>query len=423
MRLLHTSDWHLGQNFFGFSRQYEHQQFLDWLLTTLKQQSIDVLLIAGDIFDTANPPSSAQQQFYNFLCAAKLSIPHLQVIIIAGNHDSPTRLEVPTPFLAAFDMVVIGQVNRLHDKSLVERSRNIDLEKFVIPLRNAQQQIEAWCLAVPFLRPSDVPKVEDADDAYLEGIATLYAQVTELARSKKQAHQALIAMGHCHIVGGQISQDSERKLVMGGVEMLSSTIFSADTAYVALGHLHLAQAVGSEHIRYSGTPLPMSFSEIHYPHQVMMIEINNGKLQTMTPLLVPRSVPLQRIPPEPQPIEQVLALLEAQDWPSSTPDYLQPYLQVRVLLDKPEPSLRSKIEQVLENKGVRLVKIESSYKGRDQNQEPTFLSLEDVQKIQPDEVFLRLYQQKYGNPPDTALLNLFRDLLNQYQGDEQGASL
>jgi exonuclease SbcD len=155
----------------------------------------------------------------------------------------------------------------------------------------------------------------------------------------------------------------------------------------------------------------------------MMIEINNGKLQTMTPLLVPRSVPLQRIPPEPQPIEQVLALLEAQEWPSSAPDYLQPYLQVRVLLDKPEPSLRSKIEQVLENKGVRLVKIESSYKGREQNQEPAFLSLEEVQKIQPDEVFLRLYQQKYGNPPDTALLNLFRDLLNQYQGDEQGTSL
>jgi exonuclease SbcD len=415
MRLLHTSDWHLGQNFFGFSRQYEHQQFLDWLLITLKQESIDVLLIAGDIFDTANPPSSAQQQFYQFLCAAKLAIPHLQVVIIAGNHDSPTRLEVPTPFLAAFDMIVIGQVNR--------QQQHIDLEKFVIPLRNAQGQTEAWCLAVPFLRPSDVSRVENAEDAYLEGIAALYAQVTELARSKKEAHHALIAMGHCHIVGGKISQDSERKLVMGGVEMLSSTIFSADTAYVALGHLHLAQAVGSEHIRYSGTPLPMSFSEIHYPHQVMMLTLNNGHLQTMTQLLVPRSVPLQRIPAEPQSIEQVLALLEAQDWPASTPDYLQPYLQVRVLLDRPEPSLRSKIEQVLENKGVRLVKIESSYKHREQNHEPAFISLEEVQKIQPDEVFLRLYQQKYGNSPDTALLTLFRDLLNQYQHDEQGAEL
>lgn len=412
MRLLHTSDWHLGQNFFGFSRQYEHQQFLDWLLLVLVEQQIDVLLIAGDIFDTANPPSSAQQQFYQFLCAAKLRTPHLQVVIIAGNHDSPTRLEVPMPFLAAFDMVVVGQVNR--------QQQHIDLEKFVIPLRNAQGQTEAWCLAIPFLRPSDVPRVENADDAYLEGIAALYAQVTELARSKKSEHQALIAMGHCHIVGGQVSHDSERKLVMGGVEMLSSTIFSADTAYVALGHLHFAQAIGSEHIRYSGSPLPMSFSEINYPHQVVMIELTNGQLQNMTPLLVPRSVPLQRIPAVPQPIEQVLALLQDQDWPMTTPDDQQPYLQVRVLLDKPEPSLRSKIEQVLEDKGVRLVKIESTYKGREYNQEPSFLSLEDVQKIQPDDVFLRLYQQKYGNAPDTVLLALFRDLLNQYQADEQG---
>ena len=412
MRLLHTSDWHLGQNFFGFSRQYEHQQFLDWLLLVLVEQQIDVLLIAGDVFDTANPPSSAQQQFYQFLCAAKLRTPHLQVVIIAGNHDSPTRLEVPMPFLAAFDMVVVGQVNR--------QQQHIDLEKFVIPLRNAQGQIEAWCLAIPFLRPSDVPRVENADDAYLEGIAALYAQVTELARCKKNENQALIAMGHCHIVGGQVSQDSERKLVMGGVEMLSSTIFSADTVYVALGHLHFAQAISSEHIRYSGSPLPMSFSEINYPHQVVMIELTNGQLRNMTPLLVPRSVTLQRIPAVPQPIEQVLALLQDQDWPMTTPDDQQPYLQVRVLLDKPEPSLRSKIEQVLEDKGVRLVKIESSYKGREHNQEPAFLSLEDVQKIQPDDVFLRLYQQKYGNAPDTVLLSLFRDLLNQYQTNEQG---
>ena len=91
MRLLHTSDWHLGQNFFGFSRHYEHQQFLDWLLLTLVEQQIDVLLIAGDVFDTANAPASAQQQLYQFLCAAKLNTPHLQVVIIAGNHDSPTR--------------------------------------------------------------------------------------------------------------------------------------------------------------------------------------------------------------------------------------------------------------------------------------------------------------------------------------------
>jgi exonuclease SbcD len=413
MRLLHTSDWHLGQNFFGFSRHYEHQQFLDQLVLTLAEQRIDVLLIAGDIFDTANPPSASQQQLYQFLCAAKRAVPHLQVVIIAGNHDSPTRLEVPAPFLAAFDMVVVGQVSR--------QQQQIDVEKLIIPLRDRQGDIQAWCLAVPFLRPGDVPRVENATDAYLEGIAALYQQALAVALTKRQARQAIIALGHCHMVGGQISADSERKLVMGGVEALSTAIFAPDIAYVALGHLHLAQQVGNDaRVRYSGTPLPMSFSEINYPHQVLVIELDNEKVTTIEPVLLTRSVELLRLPSSPTPLNDVLALLESQTWPA-LPEEQQPYLQVRVLLDKPEPSLRSQIEQALLNKAVRLVKIESCYQRTvDTMETEQSFSLDDVQKLQPEDVFLRLYQQKYGNPPEIPLLAAFRDLLNQHtaQGDE-----
>lgn len=410
MRLLHTSDWHLGQNFFGFSRHYEHQQFLDWLLITLNEQNIDVLLIAGDIFDTANPPSSAQQQFYKFLCAAKANTPHLQVVIIAGNHDSPTRLEVPTPFLAAIDMTVVGQVQR--------KQQHIDLENLLVPLHNQQGEIAAWCLAVPFLRPNDVPRVDGASDAYLAGIDALYQQVTALAKTKRQEGQALIAMGHCHLLGGEISSDSERKLVMGGIEMLSSQIFDQEIAYVALGHLHLAQQVGAEHIRYSGSPLPMSFSEIDYPHQVVMIELQGNALSTISPVKIPRSVALQRLPEKPAPIDEVLALLAQQDWPLLAEEQ-QPYLQVRVLLDKPEPALRHKIEQVLDNKSVRLVKIETSYPTQNESNTNNFL-LEDVSKLQPEAIFLNMYQQRYQNQPETVLLAAFRDLLvTESQGETE----
>lgn len=408
MRLLHTSDWHLGQNFFGFSRHYEHQQFLDWLLITLKEQYIDVLLIAGDIFDTANPPSSAQQQFYKFLCAAKANTPHLQVVIIAGNHDSPTRLEVPTPFLAAIDMTVVGQVQR--------KQQHIDLESLLVPLHNQQGEIAAWCLAVPFLRPNDVPRVDGASDAYLAGIDALYQQITALAKTKRQKGQALIAMGHCHLLGGEISSDSERKLVMGGIEMLSSQIFDQEIAYVALGHLHLAQQVGAEHIRYSGSPLPMSFSEIHYLHQVLKIELSNQSATEITSIKIPRSVALQRLPEKSAPIDEVLTLLEQQDWPSVCEEQ-QPYLQVRVLLDKPEPSLRHKLEHALQDKAVRLVKIETSYPQQHQEHSQNIL-LEDVSKLQPEDIFLRMYQERFQNQPDNQLLTAFRDLLlSESQGE------
>ncbi|PTQ89141.1 exonuclease SbcCD subunit D C-terminal domain-containing protein [Agitococcus lubricus] len=408
MRLLHTSDWHLGQNFFGFSRYYEHQQFLDWLLNTLTTQNIDVLLIAGDIFDTANPPSSAQQQFYQFLCLAKGRIPHLQVVIIAGNHDSPTRLEVPTPFLNAIDMRVVGQVQR--------QQRGMDLEQLLVPLYHREGEIAAWCLAIPFLRPNDVPRVEDADDAYLAGINALYQQVTALAKSKRAENQALIAMGHCHLMGGEVSSDSERKLVMGGLETLSSHIFDTEIAYVALGHLHFAQAVGAAHIRYSGSPLPMSFSEMHYPHQVVVIDLEGNSLQRITPILIPRTVNLQRLPEKPAPLADVLTLLAQQDWPL-VPEEQQTYLQVRVLLDKPEPALRHKIEQVLQDKAVRLVKIETSYPSASTT-EASPLSLEDVSQLQPEDVFLRMYQQRYQKSPDNVLLKAFHELLTTNMADE-----
>ena len=405
MRLLHTSDWHLGQNFFGFSRHYEHQQFLDWLLLTLVEQQIDVLLIAGDVFDTANAPASAQQQLYQFLCAAKLNTPHLQVVIIAGNHDSPTRLEVPMPFLSAFDMVVIGQVTRQHQQ--------IDVERMVIPLKNQQGEVKAWCLAIPFLRPSDVPKVDNAKDAYLEGIAALYQQATDCALDKRETGQAIIAMGHCHMLGSQVSEDSERKLVMGGIESLSSAIFAPEISYVALGHLHLAQKVGGDdRVRYSGTPLPMSFSEEHYQHSIRVIELDHDAIKSATSILIPRTVPLYRIPKtKAEPLDAVLTLLQQHDWPT-IPEQQQPYLLVRVQLEKPEPSLRQQIEQALANKSVKLVKIETTYPSVTCDNDKV-ISLEDIQRLQPEDVFLKMYQQKFASLPSLALLGAFRDLILQ----------
>ena len=101
MRLLHTSDWHLGQSLHNFERHYEHQRFLDWLLDTVVSERADALLIAGDIFDNANPSSASQKQLYRFLQRARERVPHLNLIVIAGNHDSPGRLEAPGPLLEA----------------------------------------------------------------------------------------------------------------------------------------------------------------------------------------------------------------------------------------------------------------------------------------------------------------------------------
>ena len=404
MRLLHTSDWHLGQTLHNYERGYEHQRFLDWLLDTLVAERVDVLLVAGDVFDNANPSAASQKQLYVFLQQARARLPALQLIVVAGNHDSAGRLEAPAPLLAAHGTHVIGHLLR-------GENGDIDLERLLLPLSGADGRVQAWCLAVPFLRPGDVPKLPagDTQDAYLGGIALLYRQLTDLALVRRQPGQAILAMGHCHMVGGEMSNDSERRIVIGGTEMLPSGIFDTAIAYAALGHLHKAQAVGGqEHIRYCGSPIPLSFAEVNYRHQVLCLDIDGETLQSVRVIEVPRAVPLLRVPATPAPIAEVLAQLAALDVPDA-PAEAQPFLEVRVRLDAPEPGLRTRIETALDGKPVRLAKIETSSTAR--SSAPENMTLDQLSQLQPDDIFRRLYQQKYAKEAPPELLSALAELL------------
>lgn len=408
MRFIHTSDWHLGQTLHNFDRSYEHQAFLDWLLASLKKEEADALLISGDIFDTANPSAQAQKQFYRFLQKAKQQSPHLNIVIIAGNHDSPGRLEAPAPLLEEMDVAVIGFVPRLPDGSIA-------LDRLVLPLKNAMGDVQAWCLAIPFLRPSDVPKCDatlgEVKDAYMQGITLLYQQCLEHALKLRQADQAIIALGHCHMVGGEISEESERRIVIGGTEALSASMFDANVAYAALGHLHLAQKVGKqEHLRYCGSPLPMSFAEVDYQHQVVRVDVLKDKVSAITPLFVPRAVDLLRIPKQPAPLAQVLLALTALDVAHDTPLERQAYVEVRVRLDAPEPGLRAAIEHALEGKAVRLAKIETSFAARKISESESVV-LTELENLQPEDIFERLYQNKYQNEAPPELRSAFTELI------------
>lgn len=419
MRLLHTSDWHLGQTLHNFERAHEHQCFLDWLLATLSAERIDTLLVAGDVFDNANPSAASQKQLYRFLQQARQHNPHLNLVITGGNHDSPGRLEAPTPLLEAHGTHVIGQVRRDADGA-------IDLERMVLPLTGASGAVEAWCIAMPFLRPGDVPRApprnappapgtqtDTESDPYLAGIALLYRQALALALAKRQPGQAIVAMGHCHMVGGAMSNDSERRIVVGGTEMLSVAIFDPAIAYAALGHLHLAQQVGPHrHIRYCGSPIPLSFAELGYQHQVLRIDLDGEQLGDIDALPVPRAVDLLRVPARPAPLEQVLAELAALPLPGAPGQQLDtlPLLEVRVRLDAPEPGLRSRIEAALEGKAVRLAKIETSSAAR-AAQAPVLLTLDQLDQLQPDDIFRRLYRQKFEHEAPGELLGAFAELL------------
>ncbi|RJF96064.1 exonuclease SbcCD subunit D C-terminal domain-containing protein [Noviherbaspirillum saxi] len=404
MRLLHTSDWHLGQALHNYDRAHEHERFLEWLLDTIEEQAVDALLVAGDIFDNANPSAASQRQFYRFLQQAKQRAPQLNIVIIAGNHDSPGRLEAPRPLLEGMKITIVGHVSRLPDGT-------IDHTQLLVPLVRPDGSVGAWCLAVPFLRPGDVPRVESDGDPYMDGVALLYRQVLDGALGRREDGQAIIALGHCHMTGGEVSADSERRIVVGGAEALSARMFDAPVAYAALGHLHKAQRVaGCEHVRYCGSPIPMSFAEVDYAHQVLCIDLNGDSVAAIREIRVPRSVELLRIPRHPGTIDEALAALHALDIPPLPEIHRHAYLEVRVRLDGPEPGLRAKVEAALEGKPVRLAKIDTSTARRvAEHAEP--IPVDDLDTLQPDEIFKRLYQARYGSEVSPDQLAAFTELL------------
>ena len=258
MKVLHTSDWHIGRSLYGRKRYPEFGSFLDWLAETIQQHEIDVLLVAGDIFDTSAPSNRSQQLYYRFLCQVAGS-PCRHVVIIAGNHDSPSFLNAPRELLKALDVHVVGNSTEAPED-----------EVFV--LRNKQDDPELIVCAVPYLRDRDIrtaeagESVKDKEKKLIEGIRTHYAAVAALAEQKRKelgVDIPIVAMGHLFTAGGQtVDGDGVRELYVGSLAHVTAGIFPAIFDYLALGHLHVPQKVNNlENIRYSGSPLPMGFGE------------------------------------------------------------------------------------------------------------------------------------------------------------------
>lgn len=312
MKLLHTSDWHLGRTLHGRRRYEEFEAFLHWLITTMTEQGAEVLLVAGDIFDTTAPSNRAQQLYYRFLCqVAATGCRH--VVIVAGNHDSPSFLNAPRELLRALNVHVIGN--------------SIDPQDEVLVLRDGQGTPELIVCAVPYLRDRDIRQVEagetvaDKERKLLDGIRGHYAAVAELAQQQRVTLGAdipIVATGHLFTAGGQtVDGDGVRELYVGSLAHITAGVFDPCFDYVALGHLHVPQKVNhSEIIRYSGSPLPMGFGEARQQKSLCQVifECAGGQRSTRVELLaIPTFQRLERISGDWEAIAGRLAELAASD--------------------------------------------------------------------------------------------------------------
>ncbi|MGF1615167.1 MAG: exonuclease SbcCD subunit D C-terminal domain-containing protein [Gammaproteobacteria bacterium] len=291
MRILHTSDWHIGRTLYGRKRYEEFKAFLTWLAETLQQNAIDALLVAGDVFDTSAPSNRAQELYYRFLCrVAASSCRH--VVVVAGNHDSPSFLNAPRELLKALNVHVVGNASEHPEDEL-------------LVLIGEQETPELIVCAVPYLRDRDIrvaeagESIEDKERKLVEGIRSHYAAVAALAEQKRTelgADIPIVAMGHLFTAGGQtIDGDGVRELYVGSLAHVTAGIFPENFNYLALGHLHVPQKVsGFDIIRYSGSPLPMGFGEAKQQKSVCQVEFHS-KIAAVQLIDVPAFQKLERI--------------------------------------------------------------------------------------------------------------------------------
>lgn len=400
MKLFHTADWHIGQYFFGYDRKEEHTYFFDWLKKTIKEQQVDVLLVAGDVFDSPNPSAESQKIYYRFLREVTTENPNLQIIIIAGNHDSSGRLEAPNPLLEEMNVHIRGFVRK-------NGAGEIDYQQLFIPL-SKDGEVKAWCIAVPYLRQGDYPNAE----SYSKGVSSLYDKLYSELQLIKENDLPVVVMGHLQATGSEVSEnDRSERTIIGGLECISPEVFDKkDIVYTALGHLHKAQRVsGRENVRYAGSPLPMSYAEKNYKQGANLIEIENGQLKNIERLDFEPLASLISLPKQPKPLAEVLE--EIKSLPDGEITKVSPYLELKVLLTEPEPSMRNQIEEALQGKAVRLAtavpfKVKS-------DRESKAITYEELKIINPMEMAEDVFTSRYGNEMPDKMKILLQTVIHE----------
>lgn len=410
MRILHTSDWHLGQHFMGKSRQAEHQALIDWLLVQVNEHAVDAVLVAGDIFDTGTPPSYARELYSQLV--VDLHSAGVALVLLGGNHDSVATLGESRELLACLSATVVAAADDLAAQVLV------------LPKRGGTGQAGCVVCAIPFIRPRDVlqskagQSAEDKQQSLQIGIQEHYLAVYAAAcirRSQLEEELGhslpLIATGHLTIVGASASE-SVREIYVGSLEAFPALAFPP-VDYVALGHIHRSQQVGGlSHIRYSGAPIPLSFDEALQQKEMLLVDLDADGLKAVTPLLVPRFQMLTAVRGNLEALALAIPAAAAEG------SYEQPvWLEVTVEEDDYLADLPARIEALTEDLPVEVLRIR-----RERGNTVVQLAAagETLDELSPHEVFARrLQQEELPADMQQSLTERYRSIVASLQGETE----
>ena len=403
MNIIHTSDWHLGQRFFDRDRIDEHEAFLDFLLHTIETHAVDLLIVAGDIFDTANPPREAERIYYQFL--TKLAdLKHCAAIIIGGNHDSPPHLNAPATVLKALNVHVVGSLPEEADTALFHMTSSRD-----------KNDPGVWVAALPYLRDQDVRRAvagESFDELSARtraGIRRVYTNMAEVVK-EKCGQTPVIGTGHLMALGATISNpESERTIHIGNLGSISGGDFSDAFHYVALGHIHTPQAVGkNEAIRYCGSPIPLSFGERHQKKELRLIATSHEGLSHRS-IEVPIFRQLMRFTGSPEALETQIKAITVDDAART------PWIELIIQGGFSSTTLNDELRALAAEKGAEVLKVGMSKRGLPTTgMEARKIS---IREMKPQEVFARRLEGIEEEVDREALTQCFMSLLEDAEGE------
>ena len=402
MRVLHTADWHIGQTLRGFSREFEHRKAFSQIARIIALREIDVLIVSGDIFDAQNPSGDALRLFYETLAHFRSVRPTLLFVILAGNHDSAVRLEAPQPFLASFNIHVVGNIRRTGGV--------VDVERHLIPVPDGKGHVAAHVLAVSYPTAACLPNLARLEDEtgslVVRAVTSLYADLVDQLRPRFQG-LPLIGTGHLHVAGGTESEGAERRILVGGQHAVPPDIFPEDFCYMALGHLHKAQAIGRETIRYSGSLFPLSATEQPYRHGVSMVTIEDGRSVQVEHVPIERPVPFLRLGEGDIHLADVGDHFAALELAVDLPLEERPFVQIRLTREGLSAGFREEVDRVADGFPVRVVEVklpalpETPIWGGEETI-PVRLA-----ERAPEEMFKLAFEREFQTPPEAAHMDVF----------------
>lgn len=415
MKFIHTADWHLGNTFHGHDRSEEHHHFLKHLLDLISARRPDALIVAGDIFDTPNPSARAEAMLYDFLLEATSRVQGLQIVLIAGNHDSGSRLEAPAALLKSHNVYVRGTVRR-------KDNGEPDFTEHLLPLATLDSN-EAVCVChtLPFLRTTDCPPGTSPEEAlrlFFKGMAKAQA------KSDFKGLPVIVA-AHFYASGAEIcAVEHSERIVIGGQEAVNVNVVGKQVSYAALGHIHKPQTVGGEMtVCYSGSPLPLSFSELHYRRGVNWVEIDaDGEVQVehipYSPLRTLISIPESG---DAASVDEVFSAIEKlparRDGVCSD---AAPYVELKIREEQPEPWLMHDLLAALEEKDVRFCRVLRRLPNEKKTANDDVRGLV-IEETTPLDLAQRIYSERYEEAMPTPLKDRFLQATEralQEQGEE-----